>query len=70
MADGKSDFVPLVFVKVKASGSGTLTTIVWTALPMPPPGRSGPRSLMTLVTQGDIFAVFTKCKMRLCKKRA
>lgn len=45
-------------MKVKASGTGTLTTIVWMALPMPPPGRSGLRSLMTPVTQGDVFAVY------------
>ena len=53
-------------MKVKASGSGTLTTIVWMAPPTPPPGRSGPKSLTTPVTQGNTRQILNcwslKCK--------
>lgn len=41
-----------VSLKVKASGSGTSTTIAWTAPPTPPPGKSGPKSLTTPATRG------------------
>lgn len=44
-------------VKVKASGSGTLTTIAWMAPLAPPPGRSGLKNLMTPVTQGSIHTL-------------
>lgn len=52
-------------VKVKASGSGTLTTIAWMAPLTPPPGRSGLKSLTTPVTRGNICLLLTAQKMSL-----
>lgn len=42
-------------VKVTESGTGTSTTIAWTAPLVPPPGKSGLKTLMTPVTQGSLF---------------
>lgn len=49
-----------IFVKGKASGSGTLTTIAWMAPLTPLPERSGLKSLMTPVTQGNVPYYYVK----------